>query len=321
MYLERVAVDRWVIGKFVKCEMKTQVIHSETPKRSKHRRILIRLLLYPVLAYVWVLILLVIFETSLVYPVSKFPNGDWNPTRFPFQEIEFEAGDSTRLVGWFLPRPIDADYDPDLAETILLCHGNAENVAQASAYMGYKMRDTLNADVFVFDYRGYGKSEGRPHEAGILDDAEAALMLLCERTQKTPQEITLVGTSLGGGPACHLAGKFSCKALVLQRTFNSIVEAGQANYPFFPVRYLMRNRYPSDEKIKNYSGPLFQSHGTHDEVVPIHLAKELFANAATSKKQFYEVAGMNHFDPLPAGYWENLRSFFVELDLDENYSR
>jgi fermentation-respiration switch protein FrsA (DUF1100 family) len=287
---------------------------SQSRRQPLYRRILARLLLYPILAYALILVLLLVFETSLVYPGSKYPRGDWSPRRFAFEEIEFQASDSTHLVGWFLPRPTPvSDQDSHLSETILLCHGNAENVAQASAYMGDKMRETLNADVFVFDYRGYGKSDGTPFEEGVLDDAESALKLLCERTQKKPEEITLVGHSLGGGPACHLAGKYSCKALVLQRTFSSIVDAGQANYPIFPVRYLMRNRFPSAEKIKNYSGPLFQSHGSDDEIIPIHLARELFANAATGRKQFYEVSGMKHFDPLPVGYWVTLRSFFVDL--------
>lgn len=287
---------------------------SPSHRRPMYRRILTRLLLYPILAYALILVLLIIFETNIVYPVSKYPRGNWNPTQFVFEEIEFQAQDSTHLVGWFLPRPADvANQSSGLSETILLCHGNAENAAQASAYMGDLMRKNLNADVFVFDYRGYGKSAGAPFEEGLLDDAESALKLLCDRTNKKPEEITLVGHSLGGGPACHLASKYSCKALVLQRTFSSIVDAGQANYPIFPVRYLMRNRFPSAEKIKNYSGPLFQSHGSDDEIIPIQLAKKLFANAATGQKQFYEVAGMTHFDPLPNGYWANLRSFIVNL--------
>ncbi len=272
------------------------------------------------IGYGGILVLLMVNETFLVYPGSKYPKGNWQPN-FAFEEIEFYSNDSTKLVGWFLPRPESGaavetganDSANAIAETILLCHGNGENVAQSAAYIGDSMRQTLNADVFVFDYRGFGKSAGTPFEQGIYEDTESALDQLCKRTGKAPNEITLIGHSLGGGPAVELASRTKIKALILQRTFSSLADAAQANYPAFPVRYLMRNQYPSLTRMPRYDGPLFQSHGSADKLIPIELAKQLFEAATTSEKQFMEIEGMAHYDSLPSDYWPTLRAFFEGL--------
>ncbi len=303
---------------------------QEATRTSRPKRRWIRGgLLAVAIGYVLVLVVLVMNETALVYPASKFPQGDWSPANFPFEEIEFEAADSTKLVGWYLPRqeslPLDSlertgedEAACLLCETVLLCHGNAENCAEAASYNGEFLRATLNADVFVFDYRGYGKSEGTPSEAGLLDDAEQALKWICQKTNKQPDEIVIVGHSIGGGPACYLAARFGCKALVLQRTFKSLADTAQYNYPLFPVRYLMKNQFPSKERIKAYSGPVFQSHGSADKLIPLEHAKELFANASSSQKKFYEIAGMGHYDGWPAEYWVQLREFLSEVLASEN---
>ena len=175
------------------------------------------------------------------------------------------------------------------------------------------LREHLNADVFVFDYRGYGKSEGEPYEAGVLQDSEAALNFLCEKVSKQPDEIIILGHSIGGGPAVHLASKKGAKLLILQRTFSSLIDAASGQYPWVPVRYLMKNRYPSQEKIKDFDGPLFQSHGNRDNVINIELARDLYATAPTKSKYFFEVDGMGHYDRLPGEYWTKLKSFVESL--------
>ncbi|MFK7767173.1 MAG: alpha/beta hydrolase [Mariniblastus sp.] len=299
-----------------------------------------RIILILFVGYIAIIGFLLWNETSLVYPGSKYPKGDWEPRDFAFEEIEFYSEDDTKLYGWYLPQPtrdnttngIPNASDTSAAETsesktleseishpkshltFLLCHGNAENIAESGRYMGGQFRQKFNADVFAFDYRGYGKSEGIPFEAGVLEDSEAALEWLCKKTNKEPTEIILIGHSLGGGPAVHLASKFGCKVLILQRTFNSIAEAGQAKYPWLPVKYLMRNQYPSFEKIKTVTAPIFQSHGDADTVIPIRLGKILFGNSPAKKKQFFEVEGMTHWDPLPLNYWTELASFLETID-------
>lgn len=285
--------------------------------------------------YFGILLVLMANETLLVYPGSRYPRGNWAPVGFNFEEVDFRSDDGTRLVGWYLPPPsigggIVADvveqetqegddgqenHEPaeQPVQTILLCHGNAENVAQSAAYIGEMLRRTLNAELFVFDYRGFGKSEGVPAERGVLEDSEAAYEWLKTKSGKSPSEIILVGHSIGGGPAVHLASKHGAKLLVLQRTFNALTEPAANQYPWLPIRYVMRNQFRSIDWIKDYSGPVFQSHGTADRLIPIHMGRELFDTAPTKAKQFFSVEGMGHLDPLPENYWEQLSQFVERL--------
>ena len=280
---------------------------TTTPKNPKGGffRAVIRLAMFSAVLYGGLLVLLCFAENSMVYPGSKYPRGDWKPA-FVFEEYEFESGDGTKLVGWYLPQP-------GATETVLVCHGNAENVAQSSPHMGYALRSVLNANVFTFDYRGYGKSEGSPNEAGVLADAEASLAWLSEKTGKPTSEIIVVGHSIGGGPATHLGSVNPLRALILQRTFASIVEPAQDRYWFVPVSMLMQNRFPSAEKIKKCQAPLFQSHGDSDQIVPIESGRKIFDNSPATQKEFFELKNANHWEPYPNEYWMRLRDFVSRI--------
>ncbi len=282
-------------------------------------RFIKRISIIVAMVYIAVLLILMANETSLVYPGSKYPRGNWSPTNFQFDEVEFQSSDGTRLVGWHLHPYLQTAVEPGNAapakpiETILLCHGNAENVAQSAAYIGDMLRKTLNAEVFVFDYRGFGKSEGRPNEQGVLADSEAALAWLMRKSGKPAEQIVLVGHSIGGGPAVHLAANQGAKLLVLQRTFNAITEPAAEQYPWLPIRYVMRNQFRSVDKIKSFHGPLFQSHGMEDRLIPIEMGRDLFAVAPTTNKRFVAIEGMSHLDPLPENYWSQLSEFVESL--------
>ena len=136
------------------------------------------------------------------------------------------------------------------------------------------LRSTLNAELFVFDYRGFGKSEGVPFEQGVLEDSEAALEWLKNKSGKSSDQIIIAGHSIGGAPAVHLAASQGAKALVLQRTFNAITEPAAYKFPWLPIRYVMRNQLRSVDWIKDFSGPVFQSHGMEDRLIPIRMGRE-----------------------------------------------
>ena len=305
-----------------KRESREQARQSASQRRAKMtwKRQLVRAAVLLGLGYVAIIGFLLASETSLVYPGSKYPKGNWEPGNFSYQEIQFHSKDGTTLFGWYLPRPqsvsseTDSPNAPKPDRTFLLCHGNAENIAESGGYSGNDFRNKFDADLFVFDYRGFGKCEGTPTEPGVLEDSEAALNWLCSKTNKQPTNITLIGHSLGGGPAVHLANKFGCKMLILQRTYSAVCDAGQNQYPWLPVRLLMRNQYLSREKIKTVKDPLFQSHGDADTLIPIELGRIVFDNSPASKKQFFAVEGMAHWDPLPANYWTELERFIIDCE-------
>lgn len=281
------------------------------------KRTLIRMLVLVAGTYLFILVYLSWSETKLVYPGSKYPKGQWQPLGISFDEIEFESKDGTKLVGWYLPPPASLttpNGDASGCRTVLICHGNAENCAEVCGGYGQVFRDVLGAEVFAFDYRGYGKSDGTPFERGVFEDAEAALAWLCEKSGKRPDDVILVGHSLGGGPAVHLASTVGGKMLVLQRTFSSLPDAASYKFPFIPASWLMRNQMDSAEAVRDCRQPLFQSHGDRDKLIPIELARELFANSPSDTKEFFEVPGMTHWDPLPGDYWQKLNTFVNAIE-------
>lgn len=275
-------------------------------KRSSLLKKTTRLFGFGLLGYVGLVGLLAINEPMMVYPASKYPRGNWQPD-FPFEEVSFEAHDHIKICGWYLPQE-------GATETVLVCHGNAENAAQSSASTGLRFRDTLNANVLVYDYRGYGKSEGTPFEEVILMDTELAMKWLNEKTGTQPQDVIVVGHSIGGGPAVHVVSKLGAKAMFLQRTFASLVEPAAEKYWFVPVNLIMQNRYPSAEKIKNCNVPLHQSHPEKDTLVSFDSGRKLFDASPAALKEFYVFKGANHWDALPPEYWASVQVFLNRIN-------
>ena len=138
-----------------------------------------------------------IFETRFIFPAPKYPAGNWRPKEFDFEDVDFAASDGTQLHGWYFPQR-DARFH------LLYCHGNADFVPRLGRYAD-ALRRRFECSVFVFDYRGYGKSNGRPNESGILADSQAARDWLGKRTQTAASQIVIMGRSLGGAVAIDFA--------------------------------------------------------------------------------------------------------------------
>ena len=187
-------------------------------------------------------------------------------------------------------------------------HGNAGNVSPTGSDV-LELFHGLNAAVLVFDYRGYGRSEGSPNEDGVLADARAARRWLAARTNVREQVIVLAGHSLGGGVVVDLAAKDGARGLILESTFTSLPDTAAEHFPFLPVRSLMRTRLDSVAKIPGYHGPLLQTHGDADQIVPYELGRKLF-NAANEPKQFVPVPGGGHNEPPSRKYLAALDRFF-----------
>jgi fermentation-respiration switch protein FrsA (DUF1100 family) len=198
---------------------------------------------------------------------------------------------------------------------VLYAHGNAGSVSDWRWVLRL-FRERLNASILVFDYRGYGKSEGTPHEAGVLEDARAARKWLAHRTGVDETEIVLVGRSLGGAVAVDLAATDGARGLVLENTFTSLPDVAASHFPLLPVRWLMRSRLDSLAKISAYHGPLLQTHGDADRVVPLEQGERLH-QAASGPKQFVVVAGGGHNDPPTAEYMQALERFLSSLPRSE----
>ncbi len=251
---------------------------------------------------VLVVLLMMFLENALIFPAPRFPVGNW---QHGLEDVHFRADDGTQLHGLILEHDAPAVH-------ILFCHGNGEHVAYNCDLMN-RYHDDMNATVFAFDYRGYGRSEGKPNEAGVLQDGRAAQQWLAQRAGIPADEIVLVGRSLGGAVAVELAATNGAKALVLERTFTTMPDVAARLYPFLPIRLLMRTKFDSASKIRNFSGPILQCHGTDDALVPYELGRKLFDAASTTNKQFYDEIGLGHNDGYSDGYWRALQKFLRDV--------
>ncbi len=241
------------------------------------------------------------FEDRLVY----FPTRELvaSPADYdlPYERVTFEAEDGLRLMGWVIPSEGE--------NWLLYFHGNGENISRYLSLMA-RLRE-LGLNILIFDYRGYGESEGVPSEAGLYADARAAYAFLQGRGVG-PERLYLYGFSLGSGVAVQLATEVEVAGLVLEAAYTSLPAAGRHRYPFLPTGF-MRNRYDSLSKIAEVRAPLLMLHARDDYTVPFRQGQELYA-AAAQPKRFTELSGghiaMLRESPDPRGLWAIER--FVE---------
>jgi len=245
-----------------------------------------------------------LLEDKFIYFPYKYPEGFWHPERFGLQleECWFRAADGERLHGWYL-------HNDDTEATLLWCHGNAGNISDRLDNLA-KLAN-LPVSVVVFDYRGYGKSEGSPDEAGIYLDARAAYDYLVLERGVDPEALIVFGRSLGGAVAVDLVMDRRAAGLVLESTFTSAKEMTRAMFGWLPIGLVIKSRFDSRDKIQRVSLPKLFIHGNADQVVPFKLGRRLF-EAAPPPKQFYEIDGAGHNDTYVVGgkpYFQTLMAF------------
>ena len=207
-----------------------------------------------------------------------------------------------RLDALFLPAK-DARF------TVLLAHGNAGNLSHRLDRTIF-LQARLGADVLLFDYRGYGKSEGRPDEEGTYRDARAAYRWLTVSRGVSPERLVLFGESLGSAVVLDLALTHPGRALVLEAPFTSVPDMAAVVLPFFP-RAFVRTRYDNLAKVGRLRMPLLVLHGDRDEVVPFAQGRRLY-EAAPEPKRFFPIPGSGHNDTYIVGgdaYWRAVEEF------------
>lgn len=256
------------------------------------------------IAYLAVVLIAMFLENSLIFFPSRYPEGNWRPVGLDFEDASFASADGTPLHGWYVPRH-------GARAAVLFCHGNAGNITHRAGILKM-LNQRAGVSVLIFDYRGYGRSKGRPNEAGILADARAARHWLADREKIADRDVVLMGESLGGAVAVDLAARDGARAMILESTFTSAPDMAARFYPWLPVRWLMQTRLDSLSKIGDYHGPLLMAHGTADRIVPIEFGRRLFA-AANEPKKLIVLPGHDHNDGMPAEYYDELAKFLDQL--------
>lgn len=223
-----------------------------------------------------------------------------------YESVEVETADGERLHGWFVPAP-------DAKATVLFFHGNAGNISHRIGYLSMFYR--LGYNTFIFDYRGYGESSGKPTEQGTYRDAVAAWQYITEKKAIPPADVVLFGESLGGAIASWLAAREIPGVLVLVSAFTSVPDMGAQLYPYLPIRRLSRFEYNTLEHLKDVTCPVFVAHSPQDEIVPFAQGRAIY-EAARNPKQFLELQG-GHND----GFiyvredWTNALGKFIDVSL------
>jgi fermentation-respiration switch protein FrsA (DUF1100 family) len=246
--------------------------------------------------------LIVFFETRLIYFPSRTRDVTPSALGLAFEDVSLTAEDGVRLHGWFLPVP-------DARLTLLLSHGNAGNIGDRLDRT-LLLQSRLRASVLLYDYRGYGSSQGSPDEAGTYRDARAAYKYLIEQKKVDSRRLVLFGESLGSAVALDLALGHPAAALVLEAPFTSVADMARTT-ALAPLAPFVRTRYDNLAKIGRLQMPLLVLHGDRDEVVPFAQGRRLF-EAAPEPKRFFAIPGAHHNDAYFVGgdaYWRELEEF------------
>jgi uncharacterized protein len=233
------------------------------------------------LAYLGLALVLYYMQPRFLYdPVREIP---YTPAELglDFEEVYFRTGDRLRLHGWFVPAQ-NSEF------TVLYCHGNGGNMMYFLETVNFLNKLGLNC--FVFDYRGYGSSQGEPTENGTYLDVRAAYRWLTKKKGVAPERIILFGWSLGGSIAAYLAGKVKPAGLVIESAFTSYRDIGRKFYPYMPVKWFARFNYPTVDYVRRVKCPVLIIHSRNDEMIPFEFGLEI-CDAANEPKQFVEIFG------------------------------
>lgn len=265
---------------------------------------LLLILLVAVFGYTLFLVFLYFYQDRMLFlpnipsrAVERVPSA----VGLDYEVVDLVTSDNVRLDGWFVPAPENRGV-------ILFCHGNAGNISHR--FDSLILFHRLGFSTLIFDYRGYGRSQGRPSEAGTYLDVEAAWQYLMRKRSYPPSRIVLFGRSLGAAVAVHQAVQHPPAALIVESSFTSVPDIAAELYPFLPVRWLSRLDYNVQEQLLKVSCPVLVVHSRDDEIIPFSHGLALYA-AASEPKRFLEIGGGHNDGFLLAGqaYTQELDAF------------
>ncbi|NKB48608.1 MAG: alpha/beta fold hydrolase [Alphaproteobacteria bacterium] len=268
--------------------------------------ILLRLIrnaaLFVVVSYVAVTAAMFLLQSRFIY-VPDSPSREVVATPeqigLAYERVQFTTEDGVQLDGWFVPAE-------QLRGVLLFFHGNAGNISHRLESL--RIFNRLGLSTFIFDYRGYGRSTGKPSEQGTYLDAAAAWRYLTVIRGIPESQIVSFGRSLGSSIAAHQAMQATPKALILESPFTPVPDIGARAYPFLPVRWLARYQYDTRKYLKTVAAPVLILHSPQDEVIPYVFGLELL-EIANDPKKFVKLAG-GHND----GFLVSGRTYIDGLD-------
>jgi len=216
----------------------------------------------------------------IFFPISEINETprDWG---FEYEDVLLDTTDNIILHGWFIPHQ-------GSKRTVLFFHGNAGNISHRGESV--RIFHRLGLNVFIFDYRGYGKSQGKPGEQGLYKDADAAWNYLTQIKNIEPKNIIIFGRSLGGSVATKLASDVPAGKLILESTFSSGKDMAKSIFPIMSHFMYIRFDFNSEARIKKVNYPVLVVHSPDDEIIPYRLGEKVY-QAANEPKTLFKLKG------------------------------
>jgi pimeloyl-ACP methyl ester carboxylesterase len=246
------------------------------------------------------------FQTKFMfYPTRELARTPAN-IGLEYEDVLMKTDDNITIHGWYIPCK-------QASQTVLFFHGNAGNLGDRIEMM--LLLHQLNMNVLAIDYRGYGKSEGTPTEEGTYHDANCAWEYLISSRGAKPQDIFILGRSLGGGVATELARLTKPAGLILESTFTSMPAIAQDVYPMVPARWVVHQKFDSMSKVAEIHCPVLIIHSVDDEYITIHHGRDLYKAFAENNHPDYsmvEIEGSHGDGFMVSGalYSDALHEFF-----------
>jgi hypothetical protein len=262
------------------------------------------------IAYWGVGVILYLMQPQFLYSPMREVTYTPDELGLDFEDVVFQSADGVKLTGWYVPAN-------NSNITVLFCHGNGGNMMHCldSTNIFYN----LGLNCFIFDYRGYGESEGKPSEEGTYLDARAAYDWLVNVKKLSPNNIIIFGRSIGGSIATQLASKVAAKSLIVESAFTSYADIGKKFYPYMPVRWFARFKYNTIDYIKNVHCPVMIIHSRNDEMVPFEFGLELY-ESSNEPNEFVEIYG-SHNDGFLVSSEQYKKSWLNWLKFLEEYGK
>lgn len=273
------------------------------------KRVFQSILFIVVTSWLLLAVLLYFYQPKLIF----FPHREIEATpaliSLDYEELTLTTSDGIAINAWWIPHPA-------ARASVLFLHGNAGNISHRLDSV--QIFHDLGLSVLIIDYRGYGKSTGKPSEQGSYLDAEAAWHYLIEDKKIDQDKIIIFGRSLGGAVASWLAEKYTPAGLIMESSFTSIADIGRYYYPYLPTSLLARIKYASIDRIQNIKSPILIIHSKEDEIIPYSHAEQLFTEAVkekTTQKTFMDINGSHNGGFMLSGekYSEGLDQFIDDI--------
>ena len=237
----------------------------------------ILIILIFIIIYLFILISTYAFQRNLLYhPRENNYFGD--QLLVSVEKIKIKTKDNIELLSWYHNKNTN-DYN-----TILFLHGNAGSLENRIHKINH-FKD-MDINFLIIAWRGFSGNKGQPTEQNLYEDADSAVQWLKSKGVKE-NNIIIYGESLGTGVATEIAQNKNFAGIILESPFTSMIEVGKNNYPYLPVKFLLKDKYESDKKIKNIKSPILIMHGKVDNIVPFYMGKKMYELANDPKYSYF----------------------------------